>query len=61
MGRAMGSVEARLASLGLVLPPPLQPPTGVLLPFPWRSKAKSKSLSCQCRRDDDVAEIWSAR
>ena len=29
----MGSVEARLASLGLVLPPPLQPPTGVLLPF----------------------------
>lgn len=30
---AMAKVEARLAELGLVLPPPLVPPPGVVLPF----------------------------
>jgi enamine deaminase RidA (YjgF/YER057c/UK114 family) len=29
----MARIEARLKSLGLVLPPPLQPPPGVSLPF----------------------------
>ncbi len=29
----MAGVEARLSALGLVLPPPLQPPPGVVLPF----------------------------
>jgi hypothetical protein len=28
-------VESRLAALGLVLPPPVAPPPGVVLPFPW--------------------------
>jgi enamine deaminase RidA (YjgF/YER057c/UK114 family) len=31
----MSLIEARLAELGLVLPPPLQLPPGVVLPFPW--------------------------
>ncbi len=29
----MGTVEQRLAALGLTLPPPTQPPPGVVLPF----------------------------
>ena len=29
----MAEIEARLCALGLVLPPPLQPPPGVVLPF----------------------------
>ncbi len=29
----MGSVEQRLAAMGLTLPPPAQPPPGVALPF----------------------------
>jgi enamine deaminase RidA (YjgF/YER057c/UK114 family) len=29
----MTNIESRLAALGLVLPPQLQPPTGVVLPF----------------------------
>jgi enamine deaminase RidA (YjgF/YER057c/UK114 family) len=29
----MAKIEARLAQLGLVLPPPLTPPPGVVLPF----------------------------
>jgi len=29
----MSGIEQRLAALGLVLPPPVQPPPGVLLPF----------------------------
>jgi enamine deaminase RidA (YjgF/YER057c/UK114 family) len=31
----MGQIEQRLAALGLVLPPPMQTPPGVVLPFPW--------------------------
>lgn len=31
----MSRIEDRLASLGLVLPPPLQAPAGMLLPFPF--------------------------
>ncbi len=31
----MARIEQRLASLGLTLPPPMQPPPGVVLPFPW--------------------------
>jgi enamine deaminase RidA (YjgF/YER057c/UK114 family) len=31
----MPMIEARLQSLGLVLPAPLQLPPGVVLPFPW--------------------------
>lgn len=29
----MAKIEERLAALGLVLPPPLEPPAGVVLPF----------------------------
>ena len=29
----MAQIEAKLAALGLVLPPPLKPPAGVVLPF----------------------------
>jgi enamine deaminase RidA (YjgF/YER057c/UK114 family) len=31
----MARIEQRLAVLGLALPPPLQPPAGAILPFPW--------------------------
>lgn len=31
----MSRVEARLKELGLVLPPPMQAPGGITLPFPW--------------------------
>jgi enamine deaminase RidA (YjgF/YER057c/UK114 family) len=31
----MSRIDERLRELGLVLPPPLQPPSGVVLPFPW--------------------------
>jgi enamine deaminase RidA (YjgF/YER057c/UK114 family) len=31
----MARIEQRLASLGLSLPPPLQVPAGIALPFPW--------------------------
>jgi len=31
----MAKIEARLAELGLILPPPLKLPPGVTLPFPW--------------------------
>jgi hypothetical protein len=29
----MGDIEKKLLSLGLVLPPPVKPPSGVMLPF----------------------------
>jgi enamine deaminase RidA (YjgF/YER057c/UK114 family) len=29
----MADVEAKLAALGLVLPPPIEPPAGIVLPF----------------------------
>jgi enamine deaminase RidA (YjgF/YER057c/UK114 family) len=31
----MARIEQRLVALGLALPPPLQAPPGVVLPFPW--------------------------
>ena len=31
----MFNVEARLSALALVLPPPIQPPPGLVLPFPF--------------------------
>jgi enamine deaminase RidA (YjgF/YER057c/UK114 family) len=31
----MAAIEQRLTELGLALPPPLQAPPGVVLPFPW--------------------------
>jgi len=31
----MARIEQRLAELGLALPPPMQAPPGVMLPFPW--------------------------
>jgi enamine deaminase RidA (YjgF/YER057c/UK114 family) len=31
----MTTIEQRLTELGLALPPPMQPPSGVVLPFPW--------------------------
>ncbi|NJM06238.1 RidA family protein [Candidatus Gracilibacteria bacterium] len=31
----MARIEQRLQELGIVLPTPLQPPTGTRLPFPW--------------------------
>src|SRR3954452_9409703 len=40
----MPTVEARLSELRLVLPPPLQMPPGVTLPFPWVRIAGSRAL-----------------
>jgi len=31
----MSAIESRLQDLGLALPPPLTPPGGMVLPFPW--------------------------
>ena len=31
----MSRIEAKLKELGLVLPPPMQAPGGITLPFPW--------------------------
>jgi len=31
----MSRVEAKLKELGLILPPPMKVPDGVVLPFPW--------------------------
>jgi enamine deaminase RidA (YjgF/YER057c/UK114 family) len=31
----MSAIESKLEQLGLVLPPPLTPPGGIVLPFPW--------------------------
>lgn len=31
----MSRIEERLAALGLVLPPPMPPPPGIVLPFAW--------------------------
>jgi enamine deaminase RidA (YjgF/YER057c/UK114 family) len=31
----MGRIDGRLRELGIVLPPPLKVPQGVVLPFPW--------------------------
>ena len=31
----MAKIESRIAAMGLVLPPPLQAPAGVRLPFEW--------------------------
>jgi enamine deaminase RidA (YjgF/YER057c/UK114 family) len=31
----MSQIGQRLATLGLALPPPMQPPPGIVLPFPW--------------------------
>jgi hypothetical protein len=31
----MANIESRIAAMGLVLPPPLQAPPGVRLPFEW--------------------------
>ena len=38
------SVEARLQSLGLTLPAPLQLPPGAVLPFPWVRIVGSRAL-----------------
>lgn len=34
-GRAMPGADEKLAALGIVLPPPLKLPPGMVLPFPW--------------------------
>jgi enamine deaminase RidA (YjgF/YER057c/UK114 family) len=31
----MGQIDDRLRELGIVLPPPLRTPPGIVLPFPW--------------------------
>ena len=40
----MSTVEDRLEELGLVLPEPLQMPSGVVLPFPWVRVVGSRAL-----------------
>jgi hypothetical protein len=40
----MSNVEAKLRALGLVLPPPTQPPPGVLLPFQFVRVVGSRAL-----------------
>ena len=39
----MAQIEAKLAALGLVLPPPLKPPAGVVLPFRFVRIAGARS------------------
>ncbi len=40
----MGDIEAKLAAMNLVLPPPATPPTGVVLPFAFVRLAGSRAL-----------------
>lgn len=40
----MSEITNRLASLGLVLPQPLKPPPGILLPFPWVNIRGNRAL-----------------
>jgi hypothetical protein len=40
----MAAIEQRLTELGLALPPPMQPPAGVVLPFPWVRIAGNRAL-----------------
>lgn len=40
----MGRIEHRLRELGLILPPPLQPPSGVVLPFQFVRIVGSRAL-----------------
>lgn len=40
----MSTVAARLVALGLVLPPPLALPPGMVLPFPWVRVVGSRAL-----------------
>ena len=40
----MSSVENRCRELGLVIPPPLQLPPGVTLPFPWVRVVGNRAL-----------------
>ena len=40
----MGDIEAKLAALNLVLPPPATPPAGVVLPFAFVRLAGSRAL-----------------
>ena len=52
----MSLIEARLAELGLVLPPPLQLPPGVVLPFPWvRVRGDRAYVSGHGPQDSDGA------
>jgi enamine deaminase RidA (YjgF/YER057c/UK114 family) len=52
----MSVIEARLAELGLVLPPPLRLPPGVVLPFPWvRVRGDRAYVSGHGPQDSDGA------
>ena len=50
----MARVEARLSELGLVLPQPMQPPPGVVLPFqPVRLVGRRALISGQGPQNPD--------
>lgn len=60
----MAKIEARIAAMGLVLPPPLQAPPGVRLPFEWvRVRGRRASVSGHVAVDADgrVAEPIGCR
>jgi enamine deaminase RidA (YjgF/YER057c/UK114 family) len=40
----MGRIEQRLTALGVALPPPMQAPAGVVLPFPWVRVVGNRAL-----------------
>lgn len=40
----MALIDRRIAELGLTLPPPTQPPPGVVLPFPWVRVVGARAL-----------------
>jgi enamine deaminase RidA (YjgF/YER057c/UK114 family) len=40
----MARIEAKLASLGLILPPPMVPPSGIVLPFQFVRIVGSRAL-----------------
>jgi len=40
----MARIEAQLSALGLVLPPPLKPPAGVVLPFQFVRLLRNRAL-----------------
>ncbi len=44
----MGKIEARIDQLGLVLPPEMQIPEGMVLPFPWVNIRGNRAFVSGC-------------
>ena len=53
----MAEIEARLESLGLVLPRPLILPPGAVLPFPWVRVRGARRGQTTCRQATETTGL----